>query len=298
MVSFSFLTALLCTHTHTGWKKLGGPPLIFNPRAHLDMGGWAQMSLLGSQRWILNWSKDLSVYEFSYFCLLKCDSMSFAQSPFPPLLGLRRSYYPNETRQETKEVRAEVFCAPKIQMSVCFDQNRSQFFPVAMKYRQALLVSVSDFFSLIFFWYTICQSKRKHKQIVRRQCCLMKYHAAIFFSILGLFANYGRHQAKVPVASYGEAGMKSYFSSIFFTAFVFVFARHAILGHIRTLILTLIFSIQTQISLKLREIEKAWQTLDIEFHQNIEYSDIHLSLTDNLEKPPPIKVSSSYFSDQ
>ena len=95
--------------------------------------------------------------------------------------------------------------------------------------------------------------------------------------------------------------MKSYFSSIFFTAFVFVFARHAILGNIRTLILTLIFSIQTQISLKLREIEKsfqAWQTLDIEFHQNIEYSDIHLSLTDNLEKPPPIKVSSSYFSDQ
>ena len=84
----------------------------------------------------------------------------------------------------------------------------------------------------------------------------MKYHAAIFFSILGLFANYGRHQAKVPVASYGEAGMKSYFSSIFFTAFVFVFARHAILGNIRTLILTLIFSIQTQISLKLREIEK------------------------------------------
>ena len=91
---------------------------------------------------------------------------------------------------------------------------------------------------------------------MRRQCCLMKYHATIFFSILWLFANYGRHQAKVPVASYGEAGMKSYFSSIFFTAFVFVFARHAILGNIRTLILNLIFSIQTQISLKLREIEK------------------------------------------
>ena len=106
-----FLPALPCTHTHSGWKKLGGPPLIFNPRAHLDMGGWAQMSLLGSQRWIPNWSRELPVYEFSYFCLLKCDSMSFAQSPSPPLLGLRRSYYPNETRQETKEVRAEVFCA-------------------------------------------------------------------------------------------------------------------------------------------------------------------------------------------
>ena len=160
-----FLPALPCTHTHSGWKKLGGPPLIFNPRAHLDMGGWAQMSLLGSQRWIPNWSRELPVYEFSYFCPLKCDSMSFAESPSPPLLGLRRSYYPNETWQE---VRAEVFCAPKIQMSVCFDQNRSQFFPVAMNYRQALLVSVSDFlFGFVSDTDTdtlnICQTKKTQK---------------------------------------------------------------------------------------------------------------------------------------
>ena len=112
--------------------------------------------------------------------------------PPPSLLGPRRSYYPNETRQETS-----ILCAA---------QNPD----------------------VTFLWSKF-GSNLGHQNF--SICAIingitMKYHNHFIFNSLGGGGIFCKNMADVKLkhqASYGEAGMKSYFSSIFSTSFVFAF---------------------------------------------------------------------------
>ena len=145
---------------------------------------------------VVFWSFSSVLYfDLSHPCCIFSFEVGFhvlSTHPPPSLLGPRRSYYPNETRQETS-----ILCAA---------QNPD----------------------VTFLWSKF-GSNLGHQNF--SICAIingitMKYHNHFIFNSLGGGGIFCKNMADVKLnhqASYGEAGMKSYFSSIFSTSFVFAF---------------------------------------------------------------------------